>query len=122
MRKSASIGSRIRPLVVVLLFFSFVLSSLSITNVYRELTGNSITKKTHSFAKADAQMPFEEKEKEVDKAEDKKENEVFLSYLIRATALLPLVELQAFHSNIDSEQFPDPSSTPLYLSKRTLLI
>jgi hypothetical protein len=122
MNKPTSIAQKLRPLIVVFLFLSFITSSLNLSTVYREITGYSISKKVHSYNKADTEIPFEEKEKEVEKAEDRHESQLFLTYFIRATALHPLVELQTYHSVFLADISPQFLSVPLYLSKKSLLI
>jgi hypothetical protein len=111
---------RFRSALVALLFFYFVANALNLAPVYREHRGHCFTKSTHGFAKTDAETPLEEKE--VEKTEDKNENEVFLAHLCRVVSLLPLVQLQAFHSANSTEALPADSPLPLYLTQRSLII
>jgi hypothetical protein len=81
-----------------------------------------VSRKVHSYNKADTEIPFEEKEKEIEKSEDRHESQLFLTYIIRATALHPLVELQTYHSIFLSDISPQFLPIPLYLSQKSLLI
>lgn len=122
MRKPASISSRLKPIVAVILFFSFVLSSTNISGIVSEMTGLTISQSAHKFSKPASQIPFEENEKELEKTEEEKKSDFLLSYLIKATSLLCVVELKTYHSSRDSGNEPVSQHVPIYLSKRSLLI
>lgn len=122
MRKPASIWSSIKPIVVVILLLSFLLSSTNIPGIVSEMTGKSISRTTHKFSKPTSQIPFEEKETEAEKTEEEKKSDFLLSALIKATSLLSVVELKTFHSFRDTGNEPESHHVPIYLSKRSLLI
>jgi hypothetical protein len=122
MRKSASIAARIRPLIVVFLFFSFIVASFNLGKVVGGVTGQSFSKASHGYAKANTDISFEEKESEIEKNEERGESQIFLINLIREVSLLPLFELRTFHSLVDAGNEPMGSALPVYLAKRSLLI
>ena len=101
---------------------AFVLSSTNISGIVREITGLRISKASYGFCKNDTQLPFEENEKEIEKTEGKKEQDAFLTFIIRATSLFAVIELTSFHSTIDTGLDPASPPLPIYLSKRSLLI
>lgn len=112
----------VRPVVVFILFFSFFLSSTNITAIVGEMTGKKIARSSHKFSKPSSQIPFEEKSSELQKTEEQKKSDFLLSFLIKATSLLQVSELQTYHSSRETGKHPDSQHIPIYLSKRSLLI
>jgi hypothetical protein len=110
-------------IVVSLLLLCFLSTSLSLSSLYSQFNKDAGRKPAHGWAKRDAQVPFEEKEKGVEeKSAEKHHVATYLLALIREIAQHPTRCLSTLHSNAHHESIPCLCGVPIYITHRTFLI
>ena len=122
-RSPATTPSSFHLVVVRFLFLCFLATSINLSSICHEVNGDAAEKSSHGWAKRDNQMPYEEKEKDLEtKTDDRGAADALLLALIRESAQEPFFYLSDIHAIAFSNVLLLPVAQPIYLTKRTLLI
>lgn len=122
MKRVNHIRSFVNTAVVILLLTSIVCTSIAGFAAPCKAKEVVITKKTKAHSTSDTQVPYEEKEIEEEKGDDRSNSHFFFICLIDALMLASVTESQDHSVYHPSHSCDHAASIPLYLTKRSLII
>jgi hypothetical protein len=122
MKRVNHIRSFLNIAVVFLLLTSIVCTSVTGFAAPCKAKEFVISKKTKAHSTSDTQFPYEEKEIEEEKGDDRSNSHFFFICLVDALLLASGAESQDYSIHNPSHSCEHVASIPLYLSKRSLII
>lgn len=122
MKRGNHIRSFLSTAVVILLLASIVCTSITGFAAPCKATESVLTKKAKAHSKSDTQLPYEEKEIEEEKGDDRSDNHFFFIGLVDALMLASVTESQDYSIHNPSHSCEHAASIPLYLTQRSLII
>lgn len=122
MKRVNPVRSFLNTSVIILLLASIVCTSVTGFATSYKTKEFVLAKKAKAHSKSDTQLPYEEKEIEEEKGNDRSDNHFFFICLIDALMLASVTESQDHSIHNLSHSCEPVASIPLYLSQRSLII
>ena len=122
MKRVNHIRSFLSTTVVILLLASIVCTSVTGFAAPCKTKEIIIAKKAKAHTQSDTQLPYEEKEIEEEKGDDRSDSHFFFICLIDALMLASVTESQDYSIHNPSHSCEHAASIPPYLTKRSLII